>query len=58
MQITGMVARVTLSQQFANTGDGWTEAIYVFPLPEDAAVDTLKMHIGERVIVGEIKRQD
>ncbi|MCA9837133.1 MAG: marine proteobacterial sortase target protein [Trueperaceae bacterium] len=58
MQITGMVARVTLSQQFQNTGEGWTEAIYVFPLPEDAAVDSLKMHIGERVIVGEIKRED
>ncbi len=57
MNITGLVARVTLKQSFENTGDTWTEALYVFPLPEDAAVDSLSMRIGERLIVGEIKEQ-
>jgi Ca-activated chloride channel homolog len=58
IDITGMVARVTLSQRFENTSNTWAEALYVFPLPEDAAVDTLKMRVGERVIEGEIKARD
>lgn len=57
MNITGLVARVTLKQSFENTGSSWSEALYVFPLPEDAAVDSLSMRIGERLIVGEIKEQ-
>src|SRR5262249_46642051 len=30
------------------------EAIYVYPLPEGGAVDTLKMVVGERIIVGDV----
>jgi Ca-activated chloride channel homolog len=58
MNITGMVARVTLSQRFENTSSTWIEAVYVFPLPEDAAVNTLKMRVGERTVEGEIKARD
>ena len=58
IDITGIVARVTLSQRFENTSSNWVEAVYVFPLPEDAAVDTLKMRVGERTIEGEIKARD
>ena len=39
MTITGMVNRVNVTQTFSNTTDNWQEGIYVFPLPEDAAVD-------------------
>ena len=35
----------------------WVEAIYVYPLPSGGAVDTLKMVIGDRVIVGDIKER-
>ena len=35
----------------------WREAVYVFPLPERAAVDHLTMHVGERVIEGEIRER-
>ena len=55
MNITGMISRVTLQQQFTNTTNNWQEGIYVFPLPENAAVDHLKMFIGERIIEGKIK---
>lgn len=58
ISITGMVARVTLAQTFENTSDNWIEALYVFPLSEDAAVDSLKMRIGERIIEGEIKGKE
>lgn len=52
--ITGLVARARVTQVFTNTSDQWVNGIYVFPLPENAAVDHLEMHIGERRIVGEI----
>ncbi len=58
VEVTGMVARSTIKQTFENTGDSWVEGIYVFPLPEDSAVDILKMHIGERIIEGEIQEKE
>ncbi|MBI5612855.1 MAG: marine proteobacterial sortase target protein [Gammaproteobacteria bacterium] len=57
MQIAGLVARVRVQQRFRNPGDGWAEGIYVFPLPEDAAVDHMDLRIGERRIAGQIKER-
>ena len=54
ISVAGVVARVAIAQRFRNTGTSWAEAVYALPLPDDAAVDTLKMTIGERVIEGEI----
>ena len=50
-----MRARVT--QIFRNPTKDWVEATYVYPLPEGGAVDTLKMVVGDRVIVGDIKER-
>ena len=52
MDVTGMIARVTVKQRFVNPTGEWREGVYVFPLPEKAAVDHLRMQIGERVIEG------
>ncbi len=57
IQITGMIARATVKQKFHNNGNAWQEGIYVFPLPENAAVDQLRMHIGERIIEGQIQEK-
>ncbi|MFT5426763.1 MAG: Ca-activated chloride channel family protein [Gammaproteobacteria bacterium] len=57
IQITGMTARATVKQTFHNDSVDWKEGIYVFPLPENAAVDQLRMHIGERIIEGQIKEK-
>ena len=46
--VTGPIARTRVTQQFNNPTEGWVEGVYVFPLPDNAAVDTLKMVIGER----------
>ncbi|MBL4638176.1 MAG: marine proteobacterial sortase target protein, partial [Proteobacteria bacterium] len=54
IDISGLLARVKVSQTFANPTQDWQEGIYVFPLPETAAVDRLWMRIGERIIEGEI----
>lgn len=56
--ISAMVARVTLTQAFTNPGKQWLEGVYVFPLPEDAAVDHMRMQVGERIIEGEIKERE
>ena len=57
VDIAGPVARTRVTQRFENPADGWVEGVYVFPLPESAAVDTLKMKIGERFIEGRIKER-
>ena len=58
MSVAGVVARVTVAQRFRNPGSEWAEAVYAFPLPDDAAVDRLQMKIGERVVEGEIHERE
>lgn len=53
--ISGFVSRVRVRQTFANPLNRKIEAIYVFPLPEHAAVDDMTMTIGNRRIVGRVK---
>lgn len=55
--VNGPVMRVRMTQAFRNTSKDWMEATYLYPLPDDGAVDTLKMVVGQRVIVGRIKRR-
>lgn len=57
MTISGLIARTTVSQQFNNPSDEWAEGVYVFPLPDQAAVDHLRMKIGERIIEGHIQER-
>ncbi len=57
MDITGMIARVRVSQRFVNPTAQWREGVYTFPLPERAAVDHLQMRIGERLIDGQIRER-
>ncbi len=56
-EITGSIARAKVKQQFKNSSSLWVEGIYVFPLPEKAAVDHFRMIIGERIIEGQIKER-
>ncbi len=58
VRVTGLVARVQVRQEFCNDGTEWVEGIYVFPLPDEAAVDQLRMTIGERIIEGEIREKE
>ena len=55
--VSGIVARATVRQRFRNTGSLWAEGIYVFPLPENTAVDHFRLHIGERQIEGQIQER-
>ena len=57
-EVGGIIARGTIRQTFANPTDQWLEGIYVFPLPENAAVDSLTMRVGDRTIAGLIKERE
>lgn len=57
IQINGFIANIDVIQRFKNTTRDWVEGVYVFPLPEDAAVNAMELRIGERVIVGEIREK-
>ncbi|QYA16788.1 marine proteobacterial sortase target protein [Rhizobium sp. AB2/73] len=57
LDVNGPTARAVLTQAFENTTDKWVEALYVFPLPEDSAVYSLKMIVGNRVVVADIKEK-
>jgi Ca-activated chloride channel family protein len=56
--IAGYAARVTVVQAFVNPSADTIEAVYTFPLPNDAAVDRMRMRVGKRVIEGLIKRRE
>jgi Ca-activated chloride channel family protein len=56
--VSGVVARARVAQRFHNPSAEWIEAVYVFPLPESAAVDRLRMRIGERVVEGVIRERE
>ncbi|MEE2830419.1 MAG: VIT domain-containing protein [Myxococcota bacterium] len=56
-EISGFLADVEVSQLYANPFDEPIEVVYLFPLPEKAAVNDMQMRIGDRVIVGEIKKR-
>ncbi len=57
IDVSGIIARVRVRQQFRNDGRAWSEGIYVFPLPDTAAVDGMRLEAGERVIEGEIREK-
>ena len=54
-KITGHVSRVEVTQTFANPFAYPIEAIYIFPLPDEAAVDSMEILIGDRRIEGKIQ---
>jgi Ca-activated chloride channel homolog len=56
-EVNGSIARARVKQQFKNSSVLWAEGIYVFPLPEQAAVDHFRLFIGERIIEGQVKER-
>ena len=54
IEINGLIANVTIVQSFTNQSELTTNGVYAFPLPENAAVNYMKIDIGERTIEGKI----
>jgi Ca-activated chloride channel family protein len=56
--VTGYISAVDVTQQFENPYDEKIEAVYLFPLPEKAAVNEFVMTIGERKIRGILREKE
>jgi Ca-activated chloride channel family protein len=57
-KVSGMSAMYTVAQTFENPYDEPIDAVYVFPLGDEAAITSYAIVIGERTIAGEIKKKD
>lgn len=55
--VSGFVARVEVEQTFHNPYERPVEAVYLFPLPDDAAVDGMELRAGSRVVRAQIRRR-
>ena len=53
-EISGFISRVVVTQQFENPFKEKIEAVYTFPLPQNAAVDDMTMIVGDRTVRGKI----
>ena len=54
-EISGTLVRVTVTQQFHNPFKGKIEAVYVFPLHQESAVDDMTMTVGDRTVKAVIR---
>src|SRR6266542_2112412 len=57
-EISGFLSRVNVTQEFENPFKEKIEAVYVFPLPANAAVDDMTMVVGGRTVRGKILRRE
>jgi Ca-activated chloride channel family protein len=55
--INGITGRATIRQTFLNPQDSWVEGVYVFPLPDDAAVYHMRLRVDDRTIEGRIEER-
>ncbi len=57
-EISGFLSRVIVTQEFENPFNEKIEAVYTFPLPQNAAVDNMTMDVGGRIVRGKILRRE
>jgi Ca-activated chloride channel family protein len=57
-RVRGHIAQVRVTQRFHNDRERAIEVTYTFPLPENAAVDDMRMVIGERTIESEVQTRE
>ena len=58
LDVRGLAAAATVTQQYVNSGTDPIEAVYVFPLPHDSAVYDLEIRIGNRLIRSTIRERE
>ena len=58
VDIAGVIADVRVVQVYKNEGQRVIEAVYVFPASTKAAVNGMKMTIGERTITAQIRKRE
>ena len=56
--ISGPIAHAEVTQTWENPNQVPVDGLYVFPLPENAAVTDMSLRIGPRVVRGEMRRRE
>jgi len=56
--VRGLVVEAVVEQRFENSSSEWLEGVYVFPLPQGAAVHAMRLVVGDRVIEGEVQERE
>jgi Ca-activated chloride channel family protein len=57
VDVAGPLAESVVTQHFRSAHSAPLDALYVFPLPADAAVSELELRIGGRLVRGEIRER-
>ncbi|WP_444544668.1 marine proteobacterial sortase target protein [Shewanella hanedai] len=57
MKVSGWINRVKVRQEFRNDTEHWLNGRYQFPLPNEAAVDHMRLQIGTQIIEGQIQEK-
>jgi Ca-activated chloride channel family protein len=58
VDVTGSIVGATVTQRFKNDQSKPIEVVYLFPLPQHAAVDAMEMKVGARTITASIARRE
>ena len=58
MVVRDQVASVTIDQEFANTGGGMIEVEYLFPVPPDAAIDSMTLSVDGKDYAAKLYKAD
>ncbi len=58
LDVSGLLAQMSLTQTFRNTRNTWMQARYLFPLPESATVQSLLIHVDGKTIHGKIMERE
>jgi Ca-activated chloride channel homolog len=58
IKVRDQVAMVTVDQEFVNTGAGMIEVEYLFPVPPDAAIDSMTLVVNGKEFEGKLLKAD
>ena len=58
VNISGVIAEVTVKQQYTNNGTRPINGKYIFPASTRAAVHSMRMKIGEDIIIAKVKERE
>ncbi|MFK7851275.1 MAG: VIT domain-containing protein [Akkermansiaceae bacterium] len=58
VEVSGILAQVTLTQTYTNDGETPIDATYIFPASTGAAVNGMTMTIGNRTLTAKIDRKE
>jgi Ca-activated chloride channel family protein len=58
VKVDGPFAEATITQRFKNPLDQPAEAVYIFPLPDDASVSSMVIHASAETITARIEDRE